>query len=261
MTDRAQTRLRNGYGRHKKPITICGHELTARVSLGRQKTMLIDLADVPLLENHSFYAHQRNDGQWVARSSQTSKYAHRMITADCAGYEVDHVNHRPLDNRRGNLRGCTSSQNSLAKSQNAAKVDGYVGIRKVQERRQYQTVSRGWSAIATELDVWSIVSPSGALVGRYKDPSEAARARDELYIDAYGDCDALWHSYNFITWNADMASYGEVQTYEAWLEHLTDEARQEGLEWLLSQRYGSRLVSAAEANMQAAPDISLDLAA
>ncbi len=98
------TILRNGYGKHKRKVEIASYQgqYVALISLGKRKRAIISLSDIELLNDHSFYAHGRHDGQYVARSSQTQDYLHRILINPINKQEVDHINADPLDNTRGN---------------------------------------------------------------------------------------------------------------------------------------------------------------
>ena len=67
------TILRNGYGKHTGRVEITEHnkQVTVSVSIGKRKKAVISLSDINILNEHSFSAHRRNDGQYLARSSQT----------------------------------------------------------------------------------------------------------------------------------------------------------------------------------------------
>lgn len=53
---------------------------------------------------------------------------HRVIMNAPKGYEVDHINHNPLDNRRENLRICTHSQNMKNLKLRCDNSTGYRGV-------------------------------------------------------------------------------------------------------------------------------------
>ncbi len=181
------TRLANGYGRHKKNIqimTIDGH-LVAKIGLTNNKTTTISLFDISILKEHSFYAHKRKDGKYVARSNTTGAYIHRLLMNPSEEQEVDHVDANPLNNTRGNLRRCTKRQNNLAKKTPLLK--GFSGI--------HQT-KWGW---------YKAFDGDGRKVGKYDTALEAAKARDELMLDAYfhNESGEELHTYSFINWNFD----------------------------------------------------------
>ena len=52
----------------------------------------------------------------VVGEKRTSLYLHRLLINASIDTEVDHINRNPLDNRKGNLRLATRSQNNMNKS-------------------------------------------------------------------------------------------------------------------------------------------------
>jgi hypothetical protein len=181
------TRLKNGYGCHKKNIQITdiGNHIVAKVGLGKNQTTIISLSDIHILEEHSFYAHRRKDGKYVARSNKDGSYLHRLLMNPDDEQEVDHVDANPLNNTRGNLRRCTTRQNNLAKK--TPKLKGFSGIHKNKW---------GW---------YQAFDGEGKKHGRYNSASEAAKARDELMLDTYfhSYSGEELHTYSFIDWNFD----------------------------------------------------------
>lgn len=181
-------RFRDGYGKHTKEVRIVNHEgqLVALISLGKRKISMIDLCDIELLSERSFYAQQRNDGNWVARCSQDGQLLHRLIESPERGQEVDHVDKETLNNRRGNLRVCTSRQNNLAKDDQPTYKHWY-GVKRVYD------YFRAWDA---EEQKW---------VGKFSTVKRAALHRDDSYIAEYYHSwhDEPHHPYGFIQWNLD----------------------------------------------------------
>ena len=205
------TRLRNGYGIHKKPIKIFMLDgcPTAQVSLGNRRSTLISTHHLPLLECNSFYAHKRNDGLYVARSSQTKEYLHRLIMKPDEEQEIDHINAKPLDNRLANLRPCTTRQNCVAKHSELVK--GYYGIH------------------MTNAGKFKAISPKGYKVGTFVTAREAALYRDELMMDEYRDryFGEDLHTYGFIHWNNEQDPDVHIALIE--MEDYLDEQRNEAI--------------------------------
>jgi hypothetical protein len=63
---------------------------------------------------------------------------HRFIMGAGPGVEVDHINGNPLDNRRCNLRLCTSSQNGANQGIGSRNSSGFKGVSWSAARRKWQ---------------------------------------------------------------------------------------------------------------------------
>lgn len=225
-------RLKKGYGRHTKPITITTQYgmLVALVSLGGRKITKISLSDIDILKEYSFYAHKRADGKYVARASQgRGPYLHRLILKPDPerSLEVDHVNANPLDNTRGNLREATTIQNNLAKKPEL--VYGYSGIVQIQKFEvRYKKDKYGRNIQVNVPHKFMAIGPNGKHHGPYTsmlDPEyaaeEAALKRDELmeeeYIDHFEDHEH--HNFGFIHWN------GDEPKESMWMEHYIEDQK------------------------------------
>lgn len=98
----------------------------------------VTVFDKQMLENvldYNWYAQYSNgiNNFYVARSSKgKSIYLHREIMIWYGdykyGYEIDHIDHNPLDNRKCNLRCVTHSQNMKNKNLRLDNQTGYVGV-------------------------------------------------------------------------------------------------------------------------------------
>ncbi len=94
------------------PFLLDG-SLVRRVELTRGEAMLIDDADAALAASRKWWLGRNGyaAGGFRVEGKKVKKYFHRLVANPPPGYEVDHVNGNPLDNRRANLRPATSSQN------------------------------------------------------------------------------------------------------------------------------------------------------
>lgn len=88
----------------------------AEISLSRSKTAIIDDADINLVEGRTWVIVVNGAGNEYAGCRYKSgkhwftELMHRTILGVTTG-NVDHINGNGLDNRRENLRPCTTSQN------------------------------------------------------------------------------------------------------------------------------------------------------
>lgn len=96
---------------------------------------------------------------------------HREIVGAVKGEIVDHKNHDSLDNRRSNLRKCTTSENSRNQRLRTNNKSGFKGVHKCSKKWIAQIRLHGKPTI----------------VGRFRTPEEAARAYDEAAREHYGE--------------------------------------------------------------------------
>ena len=65
----------------------------------------------------------------ISKGKRTKQQMHRIITNCPDGFEVDHINHDKLDNRKSNLRVCSTSENQQnQKIRTKAKTSSYKGV-------------------------------------------------------------------------------------------------------------------------------------
>lgn len=99
----------------------------------------------------------------IGKNKYKSQYMHRFIMNAPDGYEVDHLNHKRADNRRENLRICTTAENAMNRSIRSDNTSSHIGVNWI-----------GW------LKKWrAYVTRSGKQVhlGVYKQKYKAVEAR------------------------------------------------------------------------------------
>lgn len=86
--------------------------MLVEISLTKNQKAIIDAEDYRRIWEHSWSA-IKGRSTWYARAWINGKdtYLHRFITTAPSDVLIDHVNGNGLDNRKNNLRFCTSSQN------------------------------------------------------------------------------------------------------------------------------------------------------
>jgi hypothetical protein len=141
-----------------------------RIPLTQGKTARVDLADYAGLRCHTWYAVY--DGKhWYAYRKTTfpdgrrrSLSMHREIMGDPSGLLIDHRNDDGLDNRRGNLRIATVSQNKANCARYQTNASGYKGV--------YQAQGQKWQAQIRH-------QGKNYHLGTFSNPESAARAYDD----------------------------------------------------------------------------------
>jgi len=84
---------------------------------------LVDQKDVDLLEYFQWY---KTSHGYAATNHGGCLLMHRFIMNEPEGYEIDHKNGNRLDNRRKNIRKCTTQQN--LRNQSVSKGKKYKGV-------------------------------------------------------------------------------------------------------------------------------------
>lgn len=149
----------------------------AIISLTKGQVTIVDDELFEELNQWSWYAHIPSEGKFYAARGQRLNrknkiiYLHRMVLEIKVGRklgrgeEVDHVNRETLDNRQGNLRLCTRSQNNFNRAPPPGMTSRFKGV-------SWDNWSCKWSAAIT-------VHNKSRRLGRFTCEEEAARAYDE----------------------------------------------------------------------------------
>lgn len=109
-----------------------------KIPLTQGKFALVDdedYAEISKFKWHSSHGYaqagKKVSGKWVMI------YLHRVVNMTPAGMYTDHINGNKLDNRRGNLRTCTKSQNSMNRGATKQNRNGIKGVSYISSRRKW----------------------------------------------------------------------------------------------------------------------------
>lgn len=101
------------------------------IELDQGAYAFVDDTDYPILMGYKWHLHKKKNGSCYAITVVAKKpvLMHRMILQPPIGSLVDHINNNGLDNRRRNLRLCTSTQNCMNRSKTRkSKGSKYKGV-------------------------------------------------------------------------------------------------------------------------------------
>jgi len=176
-------------------IQSCGCLTKENVSKANKKYNKYDLSGeygIGYIENgESFYFDIEDydlikDYRWNINnycftvSNKKTIFLHRLIMNN-PDLKIDHINRNKLDNRKSNLRLCTSSQNNMNKTIPADNTSGIIGV-------CYNKLSNRWQAY---IQINKIMSH----LGFYKNIDDAIIARLNAEYKYYGEFAPQQHLY------------------------------------------------------------------
>ena len=153
--------------------------MTKEIKLTNGKHALVDDEDFDLL----------NKFNWCATKITNTYYANRAIVVNGEQYQLrmhrvilgfkkgdgkqsDHINGNGLDNRRSNLRECTSQQNNFNRSANVNAKSKYKGVK--------QKKNKKWEANIQ-------FNKKKIYIGSFDNEDDAGRAYDKKATELFGD--------------------------------------------------------------------------
>lgn len=166
--------------RRQEPRALRFEGETAFVPLSQGLWAVIDAADAYAVDGRNWYAVKGiGDIRYAAtntpRGAKTRprQLMHRLILAAPKGAEVDHINGDGLDNRRGNLRLATSSQQKMNTRRRSDNASGFKGV-------SWHTKRQKWRAV---------ISAGGETrhLGYFNTPGDAAQAYAEASARLHGE--------------------------------------------------------------------------
>lgn len=96
------------------------------IQLTQDKAAIIDARDFPRISKHSWCID--SGGYAIGWHAGRLIRMHRLVMKARKGQLVDHINRDKLDNRRANLRFCTSGQNRVNAENRSDNMSGHRGV-------------------------------------------------------------------------------------------------------------------------------------
>lgn len=142
---------------------------------------LVDDEDYEWLSQWRWYYSNKNKytgyavrGVWNKELKRNKRiWIHREILKPPEGLYCDHINGNGLDNRKKNLRTCTSAENQKNRSMSENNTSGFKGV-------AWHKPSKKWLVSAT-------FNGKRRHLGRYKSKMEAAKVYDEFAKKYHGE--------------------------------------------------------------------------
>ncbi len=138
---------------------------------------LIDLDDVEKCKEHKWFIEDENYYVTSAKNKYKSKLRLHRFILDAYNLkeekEVDHKNINPLDNRKENLRFCTSQENSINRSKQKNNTSGVTGV--------------VWNTKYNRWESKIYINKKKSHLGYFINKKDAIKVRKEAEIKYYGE--------------------------------------------------------------------------
>lgn len=133
---------------------------------------ICDVDDYPAIKKYHWY--QNNDGYWACGQGRSGCLLHRLIMGvQSATQFVDHANHNKNDNRKSNLRICTSKENNQNAKRQKRNNSGVIGVR--------------WNAGKNKWTAQIGVDYKIRYLGTFADKEQAIKARLSAEKELFGE--------------------------------------------------------------------------
>jgi hypothetical protein len=144
-----------------------------------EHNIFIDGEDFDKIKNHNWHLLKQKHGFYVATNiringKQKTMLMHRVIFNSPEGFEIDHINHNKLDNRKENLRICTRAENCRNRTKYNETFSKYKGI-SFDDRRISKYIVR------------IIVNAKCLYIGSFTNDIDAALAYNNAALKYHGE--------------------------------------------------------------------------
>jgi hypothetical protein len=156
--------------------------MSKELILTKGKVAVVDDADFEWLSQWKWtYLPSKNDRGYAYRRKRvdgrnTCIYLHRFIMETPEGMDTDHKNGNPLDNRRVNLRICTTAENLANR-----------GPLLTRNKSGYRGVCLQRNKWIAQIGYRRADGRTNIVLGRFNTPEEAARAYDKELHAKFGE--------------------------------------------------------------------------
>lgn len=152
-----------------------GFTMSRKIPLTQGKFTIVDDADFDWLNQSNWYFHHGYAVRKAPRhgGKQRMIHMHREILGTPMGMETDHRNGDGLDNRRANLRVCTSSENHMNERKREGMSSQYKGVSRLKRCKKWKAQIY-YDGVCHRL-------------GRFTDEADAARAYNTAAREHFGE--------------------------------------------------------------------------
>lgn len=168
----------------REPVVQPPDQSIRLIPLTKGQVAIVDAADFDWLNQWNWTAMWSSDTKSYyayRKDGERSILMHRVIIGE-HHKETDHKNRNTLDNRRENIRPCSSSENLANRGLQKNNHSGYRGV--------------SWSASAQKFMAMISVNGSGIYLGLFATAQEAALAYNAAATKYYGEFASLNHVTN-----------------------------------------------------------------
>lgn len=149
---------------------------TCRIPLTKGAYAIVDKDDFEWLNQWKWYINNRGYALRSVRVATNKKrplFMHRLLNKTPDGFDTDHINGNPLDNRRCNLRTVTRSQNLMNSQGQPNKSSKYRGVTRERKSGKWQAQLK--------------YKGKNYYLGRHKSERSAALAYNTKAIELFGE--------------------------------------------------------------------------